>query len=93
VESQDACWARFFRANGLTPLVVVYEELEKAYAETLHATLEFIGIKADHSRVLPPPIRRQRNDTSEDYAQAYLRDRAIRGADEPGQLSHDSSWS
>jgi LPS sulfotransferase NodH len=89
IELEEACWARFFRANGITPFVVVYEDLETTYADTLRSTLEFIGVDPGAHEMPQPPIRKQRDRISEEYIAAYGRDCAARGTEAPRLLPAD----
>lgn len=64
-------WRNYFAANGVTPLAVRYEELDRDYEGTVSRLLQALGSSAS-----PPPRRMERQATaeSEAFAQRFLKE-------------------
>jgi trehalose 2-sulfotransferase len=70
-------WERFYRAHGIRPLRVLYEDLEDDYQATMQKVLVFLGVSG---KAPPPPLRKQADATSEEWAERFLqafRDKGI----------------
>ena len=57
IQRQSRGWARFFAENGITPLVVIYEELVSDYDATVRRALGHVGV-GPSAREVPPPVTR-----------------------------------
>jgi LPS sulfotransferase NodH len=84
---QDASWGAFFADNGLRPLELVYEDyvddVPGAVAQVLkHLGLQPISVGSDE-----PPLRRQSDAISAEWAEAYRRGIAVRPHNTPHPLS------
>ena len=76
LESQDACWARFFDDRPV--LELTYEEIAADLPGALERTLAHVGIA--RPRDWPPALpamRRQADELSDVWASAYARDLAV----------------
>jgi trehalose 2-sulfotransferase len=71
LEGHDAAWNSWFAAQGITPLRVVYEELEADPAAALQRICEALGIPAPQSHEVRPGVARLSDATSEDWARRY----------------------
>lgn len=73
----DRLWRIFYRQAGVTPVEVVYEEIQQNVPEQLGRLLDFIG--PDHRLASGPMVtgvqlRKQRDANSEDLRQKFLDD-------------------
>jgi trehalose 2-sulfotransferase len=76
LDEHDAAWSRFF--DGLPVLELTYEEIAAGLAGVLEHTLAYLGIERPSEwRPAPPPMRRQADDLSDRWAEAYARDLAV----------------
>jgi LPS sulfotransferase NodH len=64
-----AQWPRFFERSGITPISVVYEDLDAEYESTVRRTLDALGIHVDE--VAEPALRRQRDETNDDWIRRF----------------------
>jgi LPS sulfotransferase NodH len=62
-------WERFYRAQGIKPLRVVYEDLEEDYHGTMLKVLAFLEVSG---AVPPPPLRKQADTTSDEWAERFI---------------------
>ena len=69
VAEAAAQWPRFFEAAGITPITVVYEDLDADYASTVRRTLDALGIHVDE--VAEPKLRRQRDATNSEWIRMF----------------------
>ena len=75
LDEHDAAWARFF--DGRPVLELTYEEIAADLPRTLERTLAHLGIeRPDDWPPALPPMRRQADDLSDRWAEAYARDLA-----------------
>ena len=44
IVSEEAEWQEYFRAHGVIPFVVVYEDLVERYEDTVLELLDYLGI-------------------------------------------------
>ena len=66
-------WEEYFCEAGITPFVVVYENLVKEYEETAIKTLEFLGIPVSSDLVFGERrMKKQADDLSENWVNRYL---------------------
>jgi LPS sulfotransferase NodH len=84
---QDAAWGAFFADRGLRPLELVYED----YAGDVHVAvarvLGHLGLQAPAVSETAPPLRRQSDGISDEWAEAYRRGIAVRPHNTPHPLS------
>lgn len=78
IEYQESCWRAFFRANGIRPYPVVYEQFVHDYEGTLRNILRALhqGESEEVEAVaLPKPsLRKQANAKSQEFVHRYLED-------------------
>lgn len=69
LEGDDRAWREWFARSGLTPLVIAYEELDRAPREVVGRVLDELGL----GDVEPPTpaLRRQRDERSAEWAQRF----------------------
>ena len=65
IQRQSRGWARFFAENGITPLVVIYEELVSDYDATVRRALGHVGVGPSALEVPPPVTRKLADERSE----------------------------
>jgi LPS sulfotransferase NodH len=84
IEHGEVHWDRFLRANGIEPLVVVYEELAAAHAATIAGVLDHVAPEAARSAVAPAlTTRRLSDDRTEAFLRRLAEDRERHGAAAP----------
>jgi LPS sulfotransferase NodH len=64
-------WQRWFSANGIGPLEVVYEQLVADPARIVRAILSFAGTDVPRDLVLTPRTRRQADAVSDEWIRRY----------------------
>lgn len=63
ISAQELSWDNYFSNNGIEPLIIHYEELEKNYEASIIRILKYLGV--DHTCSIPPmQIKKQRNLTN-----------------------------
>ncbi len=67
-------WERYYRAHGIRPLRVLYEDLEDDYESTMQTVLDFLGVRGD---IPPPPLKKQADATTEAWVERFMQ--AFRG--------------
>jgi LPS sulfotransferase NodH len=69
----DNAWHSYFSSIGVTPTVTIeYEELSRAYSETIRRVLSALIGEAFEARDIPPPrLRRQADEVTVDWAERY----------------------
>lgn len=72
IERQDRLWREWFEANLISPLEIIYEDLDEAPAAAVHAVLDHLGVGADVT-VPRPQVRRQADGLTEQYVERYRR--------------------
>jgi trehalose 2-sulfotransferase len=81
LEQFDAEWRGFFKASGIEPLEVVYEDFAQSYEATVQAILRYLEIpEGEDARVAPPQLRRQSDDLTEEWVRRYHEIRRSRAA-------------
>jgi LPS sulfotransferase NodH len=82
--SQEAVWTRFFDRNAIAPLELVYEEVSADPSGALVQIFELLGMTPP--AVLPgrSRLKKQADDTTEQWLQEYLRHRDSVTAVPPG---------
>lgn len=63
-------WEQFYRAHGIRPLRVCYEELEEDFHGTVHRVMTFLGASGE---IPDPPLRKQADATTEEWVERFLR--------------------
>jgi LPS sulfotransferase NodH len=83
----DASWGAFFADHGLRPLELVYEEFADDVPAAVSRVLKHLGLRPIHEGSDEPPMRRQSDAISEEWAEAYRRGIAVRPYNTPHPLS------
>ena len=76
--NSHAHWSALFRAIGVAPYELTYEQLSADFPTAVGGVLEWIG--ATSKSVRPPRMRRQSDSASEAMALRFLKDEALRNA-------------
>lgn len=74
LKAYEAAWNRWFAAQRITPLIVVYEELQNDPAAILKRICEALGIPVPHPHQVRPGVAKLSDATSEDWARRYRQD-------------------
>lgn len=74
IEAYDAAWSSWFAAQGITPLCVVYEELQVDPATSLKRVCEALGIPAPHPHEARSGVAKMSDAMSEEWARRYRQD-------------------
>lgn len=75
LESDDRGWRDFFSEHGLQPLAISYEDdLERDPDGTIGRALSWIGVQPPEGDKARPPLRRQSDALSDEWAVSYHRD-------------------
>ena len=72
LDAAEACWREFFRINGITPITIVYEELEKHYEEGMKNLMAAVDLPPVD--VPAPQLKRQADETTELLVRQMARD-------------------
>lgn len=73
LESNDNAWRQYFRANGIDPLVVDYEDLAVDYVGNVSRVLQWLGIRgSNYVAIGPPRLKRQSDPDTERWLARYL---------------------
>ncbi len=76
-ESEDRAWGGFFAEHGIEPLVISYEDhLERDQDAAVRSVLRLIGVPPPAGWEAVQPMTRQADALSEEWVDAYHRDRA-----------------
>jgi LPS sulfotransferase NodH len=68
----DGKWQAYFDENGITPLVVHYEDLAADYAGTIAKILKWLGVpNADAIDIPPSRLKRQSDARNEEWLARY----------------------
>ncbi|MDE0420613.1 MAG: Stf0 family sulfotransferase [Gammaproteobacteria bacterium] len=78
METQDARWGRWFDENGIVPLEIAYEDLDRHPARTVNRVLDHLGVRAVVT-LTQPTVKRQADRLTEQYVEQY---KAIEGVSE-----------
>ncbi|MEM7269667.1 MAG: Stf0 family sulfotransferase, partial [Pseudomonadota bacterium] len=70
----DAAWARWFTAEGLSPLRLTYEDLAADPAAALRAVLDGLGLDAAHADGVLPGTAKLADEISADWARRLRAD-------------------
>ena len=79
IERQDSLWRQWFAANRITPLEIMYEDVDGSLAVTVHRVLNFLDVRADVA-TLRPRIRRQADEHTERYVELFRQHEKHHGA-------------
>jgi LPS sulfotransferase NodH len=71
IEEQNAAWKRWFRANGLTPFGVSYEDLVADMEGVTRRLLEFLGVAVPEDAPIEPQHARQADSVNAEWAARY----------------------
>ena len=63
-------WERFYDAHGITPLRILYEDLDEDYENTIRKVIVFLGVNGD---IPPRPIKKQADAITEAWVEHYVR--------------------
>ena len=70
IETNDSHWGRWFEGNGIAPLEIAYEDLDRHPARTVNDVLEHLGVRADVT-LTQPAVKRQADRLTEQYVEQY----------------------
>jgi LPS sulfotransferase NodH len=73
LEAHDRAWERFLAAKTHV-LTLTYEEIASDIGDALERTLSHIGVAPDAGLDVLPTMRRQADQRSDEWAEAYARD-------------------
>jgi len=88
----DRQWESYFRRHRIGPLVLVYEEFVNAYAATIRAVLQFLGLP-EIDAVPAPRLEQQADETSREWERRYRAISAARRADDAVVKNHQARHS
>jgi LPS sulfotransferase NodH len=71
LEAHDGAWVRFFAQASGAVLALTYEDIAADLAGALERTLDHIGVPAPGAALCAPPMRRQADERSDAWAEAY----------------------
>jgi LPS sulfotransferase NodH len=71
LEGQEAAWVRFFATTSGAVLSLTYEDIAGDLGGALARTLDHIGVTVPHGALCVPGMRRQADERSEAWAEAY----------------------
>ena len=71
IEEQNAAWRRWFRANGITPFGVGYEDLVADMEAVTRRLLGFLGVDVPGDTPIEPQHERQADSVSAEWAARY----------------------
>ena len=71
IEEQNAAWRRWFRANGITPFAVRYEDLAADMEGVTRRLLQFLGVALPEDTPIEPGHARQADSVSAEWAARY----------------------
>jgi trehalose 2-sulfotransferase len=78
LQGMDQRWSHYFRAIGVTPHEVTYEELERDPASVVTSVLEVLGLAAsDGMATTAVPFRRQADTLTDEWVERYERIRNV----------------
>jgi LPS sulfotransferase NodH len=78
LQAMDQRWSDYFRAIGVTPHEVVYEELERDPASVVTSVLEVLSLAAsDGVAASAVPFRRQADRLTDEWVERYERIRNV----------------
>ena len=81
IDAEDQWWRRLFARAGVRPLTVVYEDLTARYPEVVASVARWLGVDVAPADVVPPRLRRQADERSEEMVARYRAERGPRSAD------------
>jgi LPS sulfotransferase NodH len=73
IEKNDAAWGRWFRANGITPFIVRYEDLVADMEGVTRGVLDYLGLAVPDDTPIEPQHSRQADSVNADWAASYRR--------------------
>ena len=80
IERQDSLWRQWFATNRITPLEIMYEDVDASPPATVHRLLDFLNVRADVA-TLRPRIRRQADEHTERYVELFRQHEMHHGAE------------
>ncbi|MFY9488913.1 MAG: Stf0 family sulfotransferase [Solirubrobacterales bacterium] len=73
LEAWELEWERWFEQSGVDPIRVVYERLSASRVETIERVLLELGLEVpERDLTVSPLMRRQADESSEEWARRYL---------------------
>jgi trehalose 2-sulfotransferase len=72
LQAQDDAWVRFFASAPGAVLALTYEDIAADFTGALERTLDHIGIVPTDETLCVPPMRRQADERSDAWAEAYV---------------------
>jgi trehalose 2-sulfotransferase len=86
--ANEAAWQHYFKAAGIQPLVIVYEDLIRDYEVTLQKALHYLAIPLPKDLVFARPRMEQQSDThSQEWVQRYRQLKQQAGETTPGNTA------
>ena len=71
VTNSENAWGTYFSSNGLTPLVLYYEDLSARYVSTVRSVLDFLQLDADGVDVVAPKHGKYADALSEAWIEQF----------------------
>lgn len=71
--SSENAWGSFFSSNGLTPLVLYYEDLSAQYVSTIRSVLDFLQLDAEGVDIARPKHEKYADSQSLDWIEQFNR--------------------
>jgi LPS sulfotransferase NodH len=68
---QEEMWRQFFHVRGLSPHVVIYEDLVARYEPTVRGVLDFLQLEIGQSAIPQPIGMKQADALSDEWEQRY----------------------
>lgn len=78
--NRDSDWQAFFTRNGVTPFVIVYEDLARDYQGTIASVLDWLGLPGSAASIPPPRLKRQSDERNEDWLARHTAAQRASGA-------------
>jgi trehalose 2-sulfotransferase len=68
---REAGIQEFFSEGDIIPFTIVYEDFVKEYEKTVRKTLQFLGLDASDTKILPPALAQTADVISEEWVQRF----------------------
>jgi LPS sulfotransferase NodH len=87
IDEHNAAWQVYFERCGIEPLRVIYEEFVEAYEKNVLGLLNDIGLSVPEDfTVEEPKMKRQADETSEEWVNLYHEHKAAEENSEPRKV-------
>lgn len=73
--AHERTWTIFFKRNEIEPLELIYEEVSEDPLGALGEILDLVGVEPDGDLSIMPRLKKQADETTERWAEEYLRHR------------------